>query len=235
MGCHFGSSGRVWGFEFKSQYHHNKTKEKLQLSLSFFSLSCFTLTMLGSFLWLEHSSQELIFMTLEWLILEFKIFFINTVNFLISFLKFLFKCHPGRPILSILSGIKNCICHIEYLQFFQSMWYTTFHHFTVVCFAFCLSWEQTQVCRILSLFWLLIWSSFCWASGAHICNPSYSRGRDQEDWGLKPTTTNSSWDLILKIPNTKERSVGLPQVVELLPSKHGALNSSPSPPQKKKF
>jgi hypothetical protein len=33
---------------------------------------------------------------------------------------------------------------------------------------------------------------------AHACNPSYSRGRDQEDCSLKPAGANSSRDLILK-------------------------------------
>jgi hypothetical protein len=38
---------------------------------------------------------------------------------------------------------------------------------------------------------------------AHTCNPSYSRGRDQEDQGSKPALANSSQDPISKIPNTK--------------------------------
>jgi hypothetical protein len=33
---------------------------------------------------------------------------------------------------------------------------------------------------------------------AHVCNPRYSGGRDQEDHGLKPTQANSSRDSILK-------------------------------------
>jgi hypothetical protein len=33
---------------------------------------------------------------------------------------------------------------------------------------------------------------------AHACNPSYPRGRDQEDHGLKPAQANSSQDPILK-------------------------------------
>jgi hypothetical protein len=36
----------------------------------------------------------------------------------------------------------------------------------------------------------------------HTCNPSYSRGKDQEDCGLKPARENSSWDPILKKPIT---------------------------------
>jgi hypothetical protein len=43
----------------------------------------------------------------------------------------------------------------------------------------------------------------CWAPVAHTCNPSYSRGRDQEDRGSKPAQANSSCDPISKIPNTK--------------------------------
>jgi hypothetical protein len=31
---------------------------------------------------------------------------------------------------------------------------------------------------------------------AHVCNPNYSGGRDEEDYGSKP-------DSFLKIPNTK--------------------------------
>jgi hypothetical protein len=52
---------------------------------------------------------------------------------------------------------------------------------------------------------------------AHTCNPSYSGGRDQEDCGskppwanTKPPWANSSWDPILKTPNTK-RAGGVAQ------------------------
>jgi hypothetical protein len=38
---------------------------------------------------------------------------------------------------------------------------------------------------------------------AHACNPSYSRGRDQEDHGLKLARENSSSNPILKIHNAK--------------------------------
>jgi hypothetical protein len=31
-----------------------------------------------------------------------------------------------------------------------------------------------------------------WVPVAHACNPSYSRGRDQEDQGLMPAQLNSS-------------------------------------------
>jgi hypothetical protein len=47
---------------------------------------------------------------------------------------------------------------------------------------------------------------------AHACNPSYSRGRDQEDNGSKLVQTNSSQDPISKIPNTKGAN-GVAQVV----------------------
>jgi hypothetical protein len=54
----------------------------------------------------------------------------------------------------------------------------------------------------------------------HTCNPSYSRGRDKEDCGLKPERANSSREPILKNPSQK----GL---VEWLKVK--ALSSSPRP------
>jgi hypothetical protein len=37
---------------------------------------------------------------------------------------------------------------------------------------------------------------------AHTCNPSYSRGRDQEDCSLKPVWANSSRNPTLKTSNT---------------------------------
>jgi hypothetical protein len=49
---------------------------------------------------------------------------------------------------------------------------------------------------------------------AHACNPSYSRGRNQEDGGLKPARTNSSQDPILKKPPQK-RAGGVAQGVHL--------------------
>jgi hypothetical protein len=39
---------------------------------------------------------------------------------------------------------------------------------------------------------------------AHICIPSYSGGREQEDCTSKPAWENSSQDPISKIPNTKQ-------------------------------
>jgi hypothetical protein len=60
-----------------------------------------------------------------------------------------------------------------------------------------------------------------WASTvAHICNPSYSGGRHQEDHGLKPAWANSSRDPILK---NLSQNIGL---VEWLKVK--VLSSSPS-------
>jgi hypothetical protein len=38
---------------------------------------------------------------------------------------------------------------------------------------------------------------------AHACSPSYSGGRDQEDYGLKPAQANSPRDPILKNPSPK--------------------------------
>jgi hypothetical protein len=53
---------------------------------------------------------------------------------------------------------------------------------------------------------------------AHVCNPSYSGGRDEKDSISKPAWANSSQELILKIPITK-------WLVEQLKVK--ALSSSP--------
>jgi hypothetical protein len=58
------------------------------------------------------------------------------------------------------------------------------------------------------------------------CNPTDSGGREQEDHDLKPAWTNSSGDLISKIPDTK-RARGMAQVVECLPNKCKALNATP--------
>jgi hypothetical protein len=60
---------------------------------------------------------------------------------------------------------------------------------------------------------------------AHTYNPSYSRGRDQEDCGSKPTWANSSIRPYLKKPITE---IGL---VEWLKVK--ALSSNPSTEKKK--
>jgi hypothetical protein len=47
----------------------------------------------------------------------------------------------------------------------------------------------------------------------HIYNPSYSRGRDQEDWDSKLVPANSSWNPISKIPTHKK---SIPGVVQAL-------------------
>jgi hypothetical protein len=41
-------------------------------------------------------------------------------------------------------------------------------------------------------------SIYNWAPVAHVCNPSYSGGRDQEDHGSKPAWVNSSMRPYLK-------------------------------------
>jgi hypothetical protein len=61
---------------------------------------------------------------------------------------------------------------------------------------------------------------------AHACNPSYSRGRDQEDCGSKPSWANSSQDPISKNHITKN------WLVEWLKVK--VLSSSLSTAKKKK-
>jgi hypothetical protein len=48
-----------------------------------------------------------------------------------------------------------------------------------------------------------------WGLVAHVCNPSYSGGRDQEDCSLKPAQANSLKDTILKKPFTKKRARGV--------------------------
>jgi hypothetical protein len=45
---------------------------------------------------------------------------------------------------------------------------------------------------------------------AHVCNPSYSRGRDQEEHSLKPAWANSSETLSQKILQ-KNRAGGVAQ------------------------
>jgi hypothetical protein len=51
-------------------------------------------------------------------------------------------------------------------------------------------------------------SNKTWNTGrvlvAHVCNPSYSGGRDQEALGSKPVWANSSRDPVSKIPITKK-------------------------------
>jgi hypothetical protein len=47
---------------------------------------------------------------------------------------------------------------------------------------------------------------------AHAYNPNYSRGRDQEDHGLKPAWENISWDPISK-NSSQKRAGGVTQCV----------------------
>jgi hypothetical protein len=68
---------------------------------------------------------------------------------------------------------------------------------------------------------------------AHVCNPSYSGGRDQEDRGSRPAQANSLQDPISKIPN-KTRAGRVAQVRKRLPSMHEALSSNLIPPKRKK-
>jgi hypothetical protein len=49
---------------------------------------------------------------------------------------------------------------------------------------------------------LIVYKS--WVVVVHTCNARYLGGRDQKNCGLKPAQANSSWDPILKIPNTKQ-------------------------------
>jgi hypothetical protein len=44
----------------------------------------------------------------------------------------------------------------------------------------------------------------CQTPVAHACNSSYSGGRDQEDWGSKPGSANSSQAPMSKNPITKK-------------------------------
>jgi hypothetical protein len=62
---------------------------------------------------------------------------------------------------------------------------------------------------------------------AHVCNPSYSEGRDQEDSGLKPARANSSQDPVSKKPFTQK---GLAEWLKVK-----ALSSSPSTARLKEF
>jgi hypothetical protein len=48
---------------------------------------------------------------------------------------------------------------------------------------------------------------------AHACNPSYSRGRDQEDCGSKPAWAKSSSNPISKKNPSQERAGGVAQSV----------------------
>jgi hypothetical protein len=70
---------------------------------------------------------------------------------------------------------------------------------------------------------------------AHTSNPSYSRGRVQEDCGSKPARANSSQDPILKMLNTKKRAGRVAQEVQYLSIKCEALSSKPQYLQKTKL
>jgi hypothetical protein len=64
----------------------------------------------------------------------------------------------------------------------------------MVCVGNCmLKWDTT-----LHLLQWLKYKTLMPAPVAHACNPSYSRGRDQEDHGSKPAQPNSLQDPILK-------------------------------------
>jgi hypothetical protein len=57
----------------------------------------------------------------------------------------------------------------------------------------------------------VIWGA--WALVAHTCNPSYSRGRDQKDHGLKPAQAGF-WDPISKKSITKNWAGGVADGVD---------------------
>jgi hypothetical protein len=69
---------------------------------------------------------------------------------------------------------------------------------------------------------------------AHVYNPSYLGGRDQEDCSLRPALANSSRDRFLKYP-TQKRAGRVTQVVEHLPSKCEALSSNLRTAEKTNF
>jgi hypothetical protein len=59
---------------------------------------------------------------------------------------------------------------------------------------------------------------------AHVCNPSSSEGRDQEDCSLRPALANSSGE--------HKRRAGRVAQVEHQPSKCEALSSNPNTTKK---
>jgi hypothetical protein len=73
---------------------------------------------------------------------------------------------------------------------------------------------------------------------AHTCNPTYLRGWDQEDWGLRPAQANCSWDPHFQ-NNQSKWNRDVTQLVAHLLCKFEALSSTLSkksptrPPQKK--
>jgi hypothetical protein len=48
----------------------------------------------------------------------------------------------------------------------------------------------------------------------HAYNPSYSGGRDREDYGSKPARANSSWDPIAKKKIVTKKADGVAQDVD---------------------
>jgi hypothetical protein len=75
---------------------------------------------------------------------------------------------------------------------------------TVIC-----NWSLIFLSRpIQDSLWLMEKGLGHWVLVAHICNPSHSRGRNQEDQGLKPVWANSWQDPISKKPIWKEKRQG---------------------------
>jgi hypothetical protein len=66
---------------------------------------------------------------------------------------------------------------------------------------------------------------------AHVCNPSYSEGSDQENQGSKPTQAIVSETLSQKY-STQKRAGGVAQEVECLRNKHKALSLNSSTAKK---
>jgi hypothetical protein len=86
-----------------------------------------------------------------------------------------------------------------------------------------LSWP---IITLINIIWTIFKKCMKGGSVTHACNPSYSEGRDQEDFSSKPAWANSLWDPILKNPSPK---IGL---VEWLKVK--AWVQTLVPPKKKK-
>jgi hypothetical protein len=73
-----------------------------------------------------------------------------------------------------------------------------------------------------------LWNQYeCRGPLVHAYNPSYSRGRDQEDHGSKSALANSLRNPMWKIFHTK-KGWGMAQAIECLPREHGALSSNSS-------
>jgi hypothetical protein len=67
---------------------------------------------------------------------------------------------------------------------------------------------------------------------AHTCNASYSKGRDQEDQGLRPTW-QIVWETLSQKYPAQKKAGRVTQGVEHLPSKCDALSSKPITSQNK--